>query len=302
VDLRQLEFFVAVVEEGQFTRAARRCNIAQSALSASIRALEHELGAALFTRTTRRVALTEAGRAFLVEARRTLLAAEGARAAVQDVTELRRGSLALGGIPTPSLLDQAALLADFRSRHPMIEIRYVRGTSMALVEDLRVGTLDAALISMPRRTPPGLQLLALFTESLSLVCPPGHRLARRRTIKPEDLAGEQLVGAPAGSVAHRVIDDHLRTAAADAPTVPFDVNDTGTILDFVAHGLGIALLQTSLAGSRPDLCAIPLRDKTLTWTLALALPVDEHLSPAAAAFRDQLLELRIAPTRPPASG
>jgi len=84
MELRQLEQFVAVAEERQFTRAANRCSIAQSALSTSIRSLENELGAPLFLRTTRRVTLTEAGQALLTEARRTLTAAETARTAVHD--------------------------------------------------------------------------------------------------------------------------------------------------------------------------------------------------------------------------
>ncbi|PLW73181.1 LysR family transcriptional regulator, partial [Streptomyces sp. DJ] len=96
MELRHLEHFVAVSEEQHFTRAAERLHIAQSGLSASVRSLERELGADLFTRTTRQVRLTEAGRALLVEARRTLASAAAAREAVAAVRGLLRGTLAVG--------------------------------------------------------------------------------------------------------------------------------------------------------------------------------------------------------------
>ncbi len=118
MELRQLEHFVAVAEEGHFTRAASRCHISQSALSTSIRSLERELGSPLFVRTTRTVALTDAGRVLLDEARRTLAAAASARESVLAVQGLLRGSLAVGSPPAPGLIDQAALLARFRDRHP----------------------------------------------------------------------------------------------------------------------------------------------------------------------------------------
>ena len=128
LELRQLAHFVAVAEEGQFTRAATRCGIAQSALSASIRSLEHELDAQLFHRTTRRVALTDVGQALLAEARRTLSAAETARTVVHDTKALLRGKLAVGGVSTFALLDQPDLLRRFSVSHPGVDIHYRRDT------------------------------------------------------------------------------------------------------------------------------------------------------------------------------
>src|SRR5262249_59501572 len=111
MELRQLEQFLAVAEEGHFTRAASRCRMSQSALSASIRSLERELDSRLFMRTTRKVELTEAGRVLLEEARRTLAAAASARESVLAGRVLLRVSPRAGGIPTPRLLHHAPLLA-----------------------------------------------------------------------------------------------------------------------------------------------------------------------------------------------
>jgi DNA-binding transcriptional LysR family regulator len=287
VELRQLELFVAVAEEQQFTRAARRCHIGQSSLSTSIRALERDLGTVLFIRTTRRVELSGAGLAFLVEARRTLEAASAARSAVQDMGATLRGSLSIGGIATPGIFDQAATLVEFRRRHPAVDIRYVRGASDVLIEDVRLGALNAAFISLTPRLPPGLQVRELVTEPLLVVCRPDHPLANHASIELEELADEDFVGAPPGSVGFDAI-QRIFTATNTRSRIPFEMNDAATMLDFVAHGLGITLLQQTLARSRPNLRAIPLADPEATWTLAVITPAPNRVTPAASAFIDGL--------------
>jgi DNA-binding transcriptional LysR family regulator len=153
MELRQLEHFVTVAEEGHFTRAAARCHLSQSALSSSIRSLERELGSALFVRTTRKVELTDAGRVLLREARQTLAAATSARESVQAIQGLLRGTLHVGAIETPGLFDQAGLLARFRHLYPAVGIRYVRDTSMALISEVTASRIDVALVSLPPSYP-----------------------------------------------------------------------------------------------------------------------------------------------------
>src|SRR5262245_41914578 len=122
MDLRQLRHFVAVAEEEHFSRAAKRSNIVQSALSTSIRSLEAELGTPLFTRTTRQVRLTEAGRVLLDHARSILDAVREATEAVARVAGLERATLTLGAVPgLPAFLDLASLLAQFREQFPGVD-------------------------------------------------------------------------------------------------------------------------------------------------------------------------------------
>ena len=282
MELRQLEHFVAAAEAGHFTRAAGRCHISQSALSTSIRALERELGSPLFTRTTRRVELTEAGRTLLGEARRTLAAASSARDAVFALRGLLRGSLAVGGIPTPVSLDQAALLAQFRDRYPAVNICYVRNTSMALIPEVEASRLDVAFISLPDRLPDQVRAIPLSTQPMMFVCRPDHPLANRDRVTLEELADQEFVGAPKGSVSHEAMDRVFARAGRER-RVPFEVNEILAIMDFVAHGLGVSLVQEHLATSRPELRAIPLAGTNLTWTLA-AIVSRHHATPAADAF------------------
>jgi DNA-binding transcriptional LysR family regulator len=288
MELRQLEHFVAVAEEGHFTRAASRCHISQSALSTSIRSLERELGSPLFLRTTRRVELTDAGRVLLGEASRTLAAATSARDSVLAVQGLLRGSLRAGGIPTPGLLDQAALLASFRDLHPGVDIRYIRDTSMALVSEIQSSRLDVALVSLPRQLPHSVMAVPLVTQPLMFVCRPDHPLAGRSRVTINSLADQDFVGAPNGSIASEAV-GRVFTSTGERPRIPFEVNDILTILDFVAHGLGVALVQEYLAMSRPDLRAIRLSDEALTWTLA-AVVQRHRATPTAQAFIDLLPE------------
>jgi DNA-binding transcriptional LysR family regulator len=157
MELRQLEHFVAVAEEGHFSRAAIRCHLSQSALSTSIRSLERELDFPLFVRTTRKVELTDTGRVLLEEATQTLAAAASAREAGQAVQGLLRGLLQVGGIETPGMLDQAALLTTFRDLYLAVDIRYVRDTTMALIPEVAASRLDVAFVTLPRRLPEPVQ-------------------------------------------------------------------------------------------------------------------------------------------------
>lgn len=283
MELRQLEHFVAAAETGHFTRAAGRCHISQSALSTSIRSLERELGLPLFTRTTRRVELTEAGRTLLDEGRRTLAAAASARDAVLALRGLLRGSLAVGGIPTPVSLDQAGLLAQFRDQYPAVDICYVRATSMAMIPEVEASRLDVAFVSLPpHRLPDQVRAIPLSTQPMMFVCRPDHPLANQERVTLDQLADEEFVGAPKGSVAHEAVDRVFAWAGRER-RVPFEVNEVLAILDFVAHGLGVSLVQEDLATSRPDLRAIPLAGIELTWTLA-AVVSRHRATPAAHAF------------------
>ena len=282
MELRQLEHFLAVAEEGHFTRAARRCRMSQSALSASIRSLERELDSRLFLRTTRTVELTEAGRVLVEEARRTLRAAASARESVLAVRGLLRGSLRVGGIPTPGLLDQAALLASFRDHHPALDIRYVRDTSIALIPEIEAGRLDIALVSLPRQLPEPVIAIPLSTQPLMFVCRPDHLLAARTQVTLASLAEHDFVGPPKGSTGYEAV-DHVFAGTGAERRVRFEAVDVLTILDFVAHGLGFTLLPEYLATSKPDLRAIPLADLDMTWTLA-AIMSRHQATPAARAF------------------
>jgi DNA-binding transcriptional LysR family regulator len=282
VELRQLELFVAVAEEGQFTAAASRCHLSQSSLSTAIRGLERDLGAELFLRTTRRVRLTDAGEALLGEARRTLMAAAAARAAVERTGSELRGTLTIGGIPSAGIFDQAGAVAAFRRAHPAVDIRYTRTDSATLLAALAHGSLDAAFVTMPARLPRGVTATPLATRHLVFVCRPDHPLAGRDSIETSALADVDLVANPPGTLGYQVIQ---RAVGHGRPSlrVPFFVDELASMLEFVAAGLGSMVMFSGAESMHPGLCAVDLVPRQ-RWRLGLASPQADLLSPVARAF------------------
>ena len=283
MELRQLEHFVATAEEGHFGRAADRSNIVQSGLSASIRSLERELDTRLFLRTTRRVELTESGRALLPEARRVLAATASAREAVADVEGLERGTLSLGIMQSLVAIRLPAALARFHSDHPGIDIRLRQAGAAALLRDVREGRLELAFASFPETAPAGLVGHELLNETMTFACAPTHPLAERASVSFGNLRDEDFVdGHQDWGI--RMANDRAFAAAGIERHVAFEINDLQTILDLVDSGLGVAILPRSLAPLRTRLRFIRLRGKPPRWNVTLVAPDHMELSAAARAF------------------
>jgi DNA-binding transcriptional LysR family regulator len=287
VELRQLEHFVAVAEERSFTRAARRLHIVQSAVSASIRTLERDLGSDVFRRTTQRVELTDAGALLLPQARRILADVGEARALVADVSGGLRGTLAVGTMQALSAgpLDIAELLGAFRLDHPLVEIRLrqAAGGSVELAEQLRDGAIDLAFVSLPQRRPAGIALAELARERMALVCAAGHRLATRRTVRLPALAAEPFIDHPIGWGTRAAVDRAFAVAAV-ARRVVFEVGDTLSALSLVRHGLGVSILPPSLVQGSDDVRCVAIAGTAPIWEVALATPANRPMTATASAF------------------
>jgi DNA-binding transcriptional LysR family regulator len=289
MDLRQLEYFVTVAAEQNFTRAALRLHIVQSGLSAAIRTLEEELGAALFTRTTRRVDLTATGRAFLIEARRVLAAAKDARQVVDQMQGLHRGTLSIGMIQgvTP-LLDIADVLGRFRAACPKVEIHVVSGGTSRLIEGVRGGDLDLAFTQFVGSLPIGLTTWMLACEPLVVVCAPWHRLAGQRNIGLGDLTNETFVDLHPDWGTRQLIDQNFAASRLVRRT-GFEVNDLTTQLDLVAHGLGIALVPRAGITNREPASRIlgiaELAEPEMCWELGVVFAHDDKRQATSAVTR-----------------
>jgi DNA-binding transcriptional LysR family regulator len=288
VELRHLEYFIAVAEDQHFTRAAERLRIAQSGLSASVRSLERELGASLFVRSTRRVELTEAGRALLIEARRTLASATAARQAVAAVQGLGRGTLAIGAEQCLGVINLPLVLADFRLAHPGVEIVLNQGGSTEMCAELRAGRLDLALVAGDSVPPEQLDLIPQYAEPMMVICHPGHRLADVAAVRWSDLGDEVFVDFHRGFGA-REVTEQAAVAHGVERKVVVEVNDVHSLLDFVASRLGLAIVPRPIAYKRPEqVRALPLAgDAAYTWHVSVALPAGRPLSPPAAALLRQ---------------
>src|SRR6266536_2250176 len=167
MELRQLEYFVTVAEEASFTKAAAKVHVAQPGVSAQVRRLERELGQDLLDRSGRTVRLTEVGAAVLPYARAALAAVAGARLAVDELTGLVRGHVAVGMVVACSSLDLPRVLAEFHRDHPAVEVTLQEANSDPLVAALQAGQLDVAFIDLPATTPPGIEIQIVADEPLA---------------------------------------------------------------------------------------------------------------------------------------
>ncbi|MDG4770567.1 LysR family transcriptional regulator [Solwaraspora sp. WMMD792] len=282
MELRQLEYFVAVAEERHFTRAAERMHVAQSGLSASIRSLERELGASLFVRNTRSVELTNEGRALLTQARHALANVAAAKDAVAAVRGLLRGRLAVGTLQCLGAVDLPAALARFHAAHPGVEIRLRQGGSPDLVERVRTGDLDLAFVSMPASAPAGVTLAPIRAEPMVLACGPGHPLGDRAKVDLGELGGETFVDFSPGWISRDVVDQAMAVAGVDR-RVAFEVNDVHWLLDLVSHGLGVAVVPQFFTTKRTAARFVPITDAP-HWNVAVATASGRHPSTAATAL------------------
>jgi DNA-binding transcriptional LysR family regulator len=283
VELRHLEHFVAVAEERNFTRAARRLHLVQSALSVSIRALERELHAQLFERTTREVRLTDAGRLLLPEARRTLDAAAAAQAVVLGAQAGLRGTLRLGMMQVIGVADIGSLIAQFHRERPLVDIKPTTapGGSAAMISDVRDGALDAAFVAVSGPDQPGLTVTTLVSEPVLLGCPPDHPLARRAVVSVSELADEPFVDYTPGWGTRTIADQLFARVGVDR-SIGIEVPDSSIQASLVRAGLGLAILPESMIASA-GLTGVPLRPAAV-FTVAFIVAADRPPSPVTQAF------------------
>jgi DNA-binding transcriptional LysR family regulator len=270
MELRHLQHFLAVAEEQNFTRAAQRVHIVQSALSTSIRTLEEELQAKLFVRGTRQIRLTPAGRAFLATAREALRVIDAGRETIADIEGLRSGSLSLGTVHSlPAFLDLPTLIARFHALKPGIEVRLRQGDSASLLEQLQNGRLDLAFL--PLLDPPeGIVTAVIACEEMVVATTANHPLAGRQTVPLQELLDYSFVDFEVGWGTRPLIDRAFAQAGIQRRTA-FDVTDIETLIDLIGQGLGIALLPRPIAEMRgPRIAVAGLIEPEICWELVVA--------------------------------
>lgn len=286
MELRHLEYFIAVAEERNFTRAAGRLHIAQSAVSAAVKSLERELGAPLLERTSKHVALTDAGAVLLPKARAALDAVRDARDAVDETRGGLRGTLRIGTMTSASrLIDIPALIGRYHRRYPGVDLLLTPapGGSKILAEAVADGASDLAFVSLPGPPPAGVALRDLASDGLTLVVPADHPLAGRDRVPIAELNGETFVDFPAG-YGTRVVADRAFATAGLTRRVAVEITNIAEGADYVHHGLGIALLPNFIIADRDDVACLTVTGADLQFPMSLATPAGRAPSAAARAL------------------
>lgn len=250
MELHQLRYVVALARTGNFSRAAEQCHVSQPSLSQQIHKLEDELGERLFDRMKRVVKMTAHGSDFLQRAVRILEEVDAALREAKEATDLLRGTVTIGVLPTiaPYLLPE--VMMKFTVQFPGVEIVIHEDTTARLIKLAHACEIDFALTSQPIQDE-RLEIRHLFTEELLLAMPSGHRLVGKRTVSSADLDMEQLIvlkdGHCLGAQVLRFCDrQNLH------PKISFRSAQLETIQSLVSAGLGISLVPAMAAHSTPS--------------------------------------------------
>lgn len=286
MELRHLKYFLAVAEELNFTRAARRLHIAQPPLTQQIKALEAELGVTLIDRSAYRIRLTHAGRAFAAEVTRILGEVRNAVLIAKHAARGSVGQLRVGFTESASFNPLVtSTFRSFRSAFPDIEVSLEGRQSTELVLALREGRIDVAFVRPPLKTDEGLSLQLLQQEEMVAAVPSGHRLANRRHIHLHELANEKFILYP------RAVRPGLADAVVAAcekagfsPRVEQYAPQLATTINLVAASLGVSVVPRSMQGLQSGAVSyVALRGRPVRAQLSLAHRIEET-SPAVVKF------------------
>lgn len=291
MELRHFAYFLAVAETGSFTGAARALHVVQSGVSATVKALERELGSPLFVRGPQAVTLTAAGRAFLPRARETLRAASTAMDAVHRTQGVLHGDVTVGTLTSIDVAGLPDLLTVLRDRHPAVTVRLraAAAGSAGLAQQLRDGQLDVAFLSLPGPAPAGLDSRLLATAPLLLYVPVSHPLAGAGQVSLAQLGEFPFVDSPQG-FGNRVVVDRAFASAGVEREVTLEVADIGTAVAFIRAVLGIGFLSRFLVADHTGLDVLDVADHELSWQLTVATAAHRRPGGPTEAFLDLLRE------------
>ena len=286
MDVRQLRYFLAVVDHGSANKAAAVLHVAQPSLSQAVRALERDLGVGLFRRVGRRLVLTDAGRALIGPARQAVRVLATARASVAEVSGLRAGRVEIAVTPSQSVEPLARIIKAVTEKHPRLSIA-VRAAATAddVVDKVRSGRAELGLLGT--HAPLADARVAVHRIGLQrfvLVCPTGGPFPPDAVVRHEDLAGQRLIVGQPGTGMRRVVDE-IQAAGVDLTEV-VETEHREAILPLVLGGVGMAVLAESWASlaRQAGALALPL-EPARHLHLALVSSLSE-LTPAADAFLD----------------
>jgi len=294
-NFEQLQCFLAIAETGHFTRASERLGVAQSSLSGTIAKLEALLGVRLFDRHTRGVRLSAAGAALLPAARRLCQDFGDLLESARDFSSVSQGRLSIAAPSLQCALMLPPLLKQFAKERPKARVSVHDVGEEQVHELVRSGVADLGIAT---KTDSRSDLIAtpFYSDQYVAALPPGHPLCRRKSLEWSHLVGESIIGPVAGNPVRRHLDEAL-AAVGIALDYGHEVSMPWTMAGLVREGFGVSVLTTAV---RPllewlKLDVRPITRPSVSRTLVLLRAPGRALSPAAAAFRDQLVGAHARP-------
>ncbi|MBK8464494.1 MAG: LysR family transcriptional regulator [Chloracidobacterium sp.] len=286
MEIKQLKAFLAIAETKTFTAGAKLVNVTQAAISMQIRQLEEELGLQLFTRTPRRVILTEAGEYLLERARKILREHDSAVAEIAELGGVEHGRLRIGSASAEfATLQLPHILQSIKEKYPNSDISVSAGTSQTLVEKIMHGDMDIAFVSLPVDNA-SITTDLLFIDEIVAIAHPEHPFANKRSISPVDLAGEKLILGERGGNTRRMIDDFFSSANV-TPNVIMELSRQEAINQMVENNLGVGTAGAKTIADEVRegrLVSWEIDGAEINWELGLARLRGGYFSPIAKEF------------------
>jgi LysR family hydrogen peroxide-inducible transcriptional activator len=287
MEIHQLRYFVAVADEGNFSRAAAKVRVAQPSLSQQIRKLEAEVGQPLFDRLPRSVVLTEAGRCFIDYARQILASIGDARRCVDELKGEVAGELAVGAIPTIAPYVLPELIGKFQKHYPEVTLEIVEDVTDGITRRVEAGELDVALASTCQQSPT-LRRESLVSEPLLALVPEGHPLAKKTLVELDDLKSQRFLLLHEMHCLSQQV-HHLLEARRLRPEIALAGSQLGTIANMVAASIGVSIVPQMMVKHRatPGCVSLPFAPPVPERELNLLYNPLRFQSKAAAAFRQE---------------
>ncbi|MCD9188482.1 MAG: LysR family transcriptional regulator [Pyrinomonadaceae bacterium] len=286
MEIRQLKAFLAIAEAKTFTAGARLMNVTQAAISMQIRQLEDEVGIPLFTRTPRRVILTEAGEHLIDRARKILREHDAALAEIAELAGAEHGRLRIGSASAMFATAQLpTILQELKEKFPRAEITVSSGTSQALGDKILHGEIDIAFVSLPVDNTNLLTEL-LFSDEIVAIAHPSHQIGEDGLVSAAQLASEQLILGEQGGNTRRMIDDFF-AAQNVKPNVVMELSRQEAINQMVENGMGVGIAGAKTVADEireGRLSSWFIEGAEIKWDLGLARLRGGYFSPIAREF------------------
>lgn len=285
MDLRQLKFFLEVADSGGFTKAAKKLNIAQSALSIAIKNLEDDLEVKLFIRRDRKVSLTAEGESLVLNAKEIFKGLAKARQEIADLRGLLRGEVRVGLTPMLSSFFFPKIISAFKRRYPALQISIYGDSASNIQRKIESGDIDMGIIN--GKVPEGLDSHHMLREEVVACVHRFHHLAAKKKCPIRDLLAEPLVQFTKGYYLREILDE-IAAKEGIVPVVMAESNLFSLVRSLVKEELGLAFLL-KMAAKDPDVATISC-DPPLYLDLAIAWKKYVPLSPANRAFVNFLIQ------------
>ena len=287
MEFHQLRYFVAVAEEGNFSRAAAKVRVAQPSLSQQIRKLEAEVGQPLFDRLPRSVVLTEAGRCLLDYARQILASVGDARRCIDELKGKIAGDVAVGAIPTIAPYALPELVVTFQKHYPDVTLHIVEDVTAGIARRIEAGELDVALASTCQKSPT-LRVEHLGNEPLLALVPEGHSLANQTVVSFDDLKSQRFLLLHEMHCLSQQVHQLLESRRL-FPEVALAGSQLSTIANMVAAGIGLSIVPQMMVKhhATPGCVSLPFAPPVPERELNVLYNPLRFQSKAAAAFRQE---------------